>query len=80
MQITNKKKLVLVIVALMLASTLLYWLSLRPYLAAKSCHRIALDNSGYTNDGSAVWMRKDSAQKDYLFVYELCMHKEGINT
>lgn len=78
--ITNKKKLIFVIVAFMLVGASLYWLSVRSYIASKSCHRIALDNSGYTNDNSGAWMRNDSAQRDYMFVYELCMHKEGIST
>lgn len=77
--ITNKKRVALIVAGLLLVSGSLYWWTVRPYIASKSCHSMALDNSGYTKENVELWMRNDNAQRNYMFVYEVCMHKEGLN-
>jgi len=83
---TNKKRVALIVAGLLLVSGSLYWWTVRPYIASKSCHSMALDNSGYALDNSGyakenveLWMRNDNAQRDYMFIYEVCLHKEGIS-
>jgi hypothetical protein len=78
--VTHKSRLILAIVGgLLLISSSLYWWAVRPYVASKSCHHIALVNTGYNKDNVDLWTRNDTAQRDYMFIYEVCMHKEGIN-
>ncbi len=56
-----------------------YWYGARPYFAVKNCHGIALDNSGYNADQWRSWAGNSKSQTDYVFVYELCMHKSGLS-
>lgn len=58
---------------------LTYWQIIRPYTVTKSCHRIALDNAGYNQDSWRSWAGDQHNQANYMFVYEMCMQKEGIN-
>jgi len=76
---TNKKRVALIVAGLLLVSGSLYWWTVRPYIASKSCHSMALDNSGYAKENVELWMRNDNAQRDYMFIYEVCLHKEGIS-
>lgn len=66
-------------VAVLLMIAVTYWLVARPYFATKSCQKVALDNTGYERDSWQSWAGKQSNQTAYMFVYELCMQKEGIN-
>lgn len=72
-------KIVLATAILLLALGFLYWWTIRPYVASRSCHTTALENTGYTRDNAGQWARNESVQSDYSFMYEVCMHKEGIN-
>lgn len=74
-----KNIIALVIIGLLVVGGSLYWWTVRPYLASKSCHSMTLDNSGYSKENVELWMRNDNAQRNYMFVYEVCMHKEGLN-
>lgn len=75
----TKGKLTLIILGVLLTSTSLYWWTIRPYVASKSCHHTALENTGYNGENGDLWARNDNAQRGYMFIYEVCMHKEGIN-
>lgn len=77
--IAPRNRIALVIVGLLLISGSLYGWTVRPYVASKSCHSIALDNTGYNKENVELWMHNDNAQRDYMFIYEVCMHKEGLN-
>lgn len=77
--ITHRNRIALVIVGLLLVSGSLYLWTVRPYVASKSCHSTALDNTGYNGQNGDLWAKNDNAQRDYMFIYEVCMHKEGIN-
>lgn len=75
----ENQKYIIWIVGALLVIGLGYWYGARPYVAAKGCHSIALDNSGYQKDNWQSWAGSSKAQTDYMFVYELCLHKEGVN-
>lgn len=74
----NLKYVIFLVVSVFLVTTV-YWGQARPYLASKSCHRIALEDTGYNGSNENLWVTNDSAQRDYMFIYEVCMHKEGLN-
>lgn len=75
----NKNTIALIIIGLLLVSGSLYWWTVRPYTASKSCHHTALENTGYNGNNGELWAKNDNAQRDYMFIYEVCMHKEGIS-
>lgn len=76
---TNSRRLMLLITCLLVFTGLSYWLLVRPYNVTKNCQKVALDNSGYDKDTWRAWAGSSENQSNYMFVYEMCMHKEGIN-
>jgi hypothetical protein len=75
----NRSKIMLTLAVVLVASSGLYWWPIRHYAASKSCHNIALENSGYSKDNSDLWLHNNNSQRSYMFIYDVCMHKEGIN-
>lgn len=73
------RKVVIVTIIILLTSALTYWLVARPYFVTKNCQTIALENSGYEKDSWRSWAGSQGNQSNYMFVYEMCMQKEGIN-
>lgn len=77
-QLTNNK-IIIAVAAILAASALTYWQIVRPHMVTKNCHDIALDNSGYNEDSWRSWAGDQRNQSNYMFVYEMCMQKEGLN-
>lgn len=75
----ENQKLIIGLIVVLLVIGAGYWHGARPYLAAKECHKVALDNSGYQKDNWQAWAGNQKTQTNYMFVYELCLHKEGLN-
>jgi|GEM_PF-1243185 len=76
------KKIAIIIFTVLLTVTSSYWFIVRPYVTAKNCHNVALDNSGYNKDNEysrTYWGHDLKTQAPYMFFYEVCMHKDGIN-
>lgn len=73
------KKITIALFAALLVATSSYWFIVRPYVTVKNCHSLALNNSGYNKDNWTYWAGNSNAQAKYMFVYEICMHKDGIN-
>lgn len=72
-------KTIVISIVILLAAGLTYWHIARPYFAVKSCQNIGLDNTGYKQDSWRSWAANRDNQLNYMFVYEICMQKEGIN-
>lgn len=71
--------IIFIVLGVVFVAALIYWMVARPYFATKSCQQIALDNSGYDKDGWRTWAGNHSNQTNYMFIYEMCMQKEGID-
>lgn len=74
-----KAKYVLLLLVTLLIIAACYWFIARPYSVTKSCKDTALAATGYTNDNSQAWASNPDIQSKYVFIYGVCMQKEGIN-
>lgn len=74
-----RSKHVYIALALLVGVVVIYWFVARPYFVTRSCKNVALQATGYTNDNSQAWASNPDIQSKYIFVYGVCMQKEGIN-
>lgn len=69
----------MVAIVVAIVALLAYWLTLRPYFVTVGCKDVALSETGYTILNWKAWSFNSNNQRNYNFIYELCMQKEGIN-
>lgn len=74
-----RSKHIYILLAILIAAVSAYWFVARPYFVTKSCKDTALQATGYTSDNSQAWASNPNIQSKYVFVYGVCMQKEGIN-
>ena len=70
----RKRNTILFTILILLVITLVYWTQYRPYAVTKACHKIALEESGYS-ENSDGWSLNTQR---YYEVFPLCTNKAGL--
>lgn len=72
------KNTVFVILGLLVASALFYWLEIRPIVIKKECHGWAGNQSGFDRvDGKNYWDKEDEKEV-YNSLYSKCIREKGL--